>query len=279
MFSLRSKWLPIIVIILIVAIVLGGVYFKFLQTRLETQIHSVAVETQNRLLHLTDTYQKLGHNLNTLQHRMEHGVIIETTPKGHLEILDRETGPDVGGDVDAEYPSDIETVSMINDEMMSARIIDAVNRDIEEITGDFVSGPMIIIREHPTPMNHRVEVVSDDDIKVIPTETSPAPAHAPTSVPASAPAPVIIPETVSEPVPVSPPAPVSLPVVEHAPETCPVHVPVPDPVPVPAPLPVPVSAPLPVPVPAPLPVLLPESTPVSSVPEVKKKFVMNLRKK
>lgn len=136
-FNLRSKWLVVGMIVAIIALILIIIYFKFnviesLQSKLDTSCQIIDT-TKADLVKLSNSYQALSNNVATLQTQMAYGVIMDTSPKGKLEIKMQHDTESVESSI---VTQPIAFIPVPNEDTINARVIASIDHDIEEIVGD-----------------------------------------------------------------------------------------------------------------------------------------------
>lgn len=96
-FNLRSKWLTVLLICLLSAVVLLIGYLKFYNIDSQhdhlDQLYTENGSLKTQLLKLENGYRLLNNSVSTLQTQMTHGVILDSLPKGKLQVKSSVTQP------------------------------------------------------------------------------------------------------------------------------------------------------------------------------------------
>ena len=111
LFNLRSKWLMILLIGLIIVFVGVLGYLKFYNIDYHhdqiDQMYNENKSLKSQLLKLENGYKLLNNSISTLQTQMTYGVILDSAPKGKLQIKQ-------SSELESELSSRITDASNIN---------------------------------------------------------------------------------------------------------------------------------------------------------------------
>src|SRR5437016_1457396 len=88
--NLRSKWLTMVLIGLLVSVILIIGYLKFYNIDFQhdqlEQLYGENKTLKTQLLKLENHYKVLNNSVSALQTQMTYGVILDSAPKGKLQI-------------------------------------------------------------------------------------------------------------------------------------------------------------------------------------------------
>jgi hypothetical protein len=163
--------------VLILAIIITIVYLKFysvdhIQSQV-TEAQSVINNARKEITRLDNAYKSLNSSITMLQTQMAYGVIMDTSPRGKLEVKKQSDTESSIISQSSHSPNKLPTQPVVKlpDDVVNAKVNAAIDQDIEEIIGDISQQPQIthtiIRRIKPVYVNNQtgpvIECCDEDD--------------------------------------------------------------------------------------------------------------------